>query len=151
MPITMEDIKLVGSLAGLATAAFTIWDRLLRGRPLADFDVDGRKTNARFYLRIKNPSDVTILVRGVHCRGAEISRDHSLDAIVDSGMGEVASVILAPGAQHRFVVLKRGTEPNAASQFRFGSHGAARPAHGYHCLRCIAGLQPEISGAWKQA
>ena len=62
-----EDIKLIGSIAGLATAAFTIWDRLLRWRPLAFISVSGTAHNFLTHLNIKNVSPINILVKDIRC------------------------------------------------------------------------------------
>lgn len=59
-------IKTVGSLGGLISAAFLIWDRATKSRPYARFlqddDYDIPEKN-RVILRVHNPSDRLILAR----------------------------------------------------------------------------------------
>ena len=56
-----EWIKSVGALAGLASAAFLIWDRLKRDRPHASLGSKARDVE----LRIENHGDADILIESI--------------------------------------------------------------------------------------
>lgn len=75
----VESIKLVGGIAGLATAGFTIWDRAIRARPWMEPHIavgrDGRPVGLRVVdapicLRIYNPGPRTIGIGSARFRGA---------------------------------------------------------------------------------
>lgn len=79
----VESIKLVGGIAGLATAGFTIWDRAIRARPWMEPHIaarrDGRPmglplVDAPICLRIHNPGSRTIGVGAVQFRGIRQGR-----------------------------------------------------------------------------
>jgi len=87
--IDTEWVKFWGGLAGLGTAAFTIWDRLLRGRPWIEPHVvpttDGpalgmMSLDAPMYLRIYNPSRHavgigTLRLWGIGTKRVELAAD----------------------------------------------------------------------------
>jgi hypothetical protein len=50
----LETIKTVGSFAGLFTVAFMVWDRLVRGRPLAWVTAKKFGASSYVYIRIRN-------------------------------------------------------------------------------------------------
>jgi hypothetical protein len=55
----------VGSVVGLATGAFTLWDRFARARPIASlvFRQEGERRFAVLY--ISNPGEYAILIRSI--------------------------------------------------------------------------------------
>jgi hypothetical protein len=81
----LEAIKLVGGIAGLLTTAFVIWDRWVRGRPLAWMDATKRFTgNPEEYIRIKNPGYGNVFIRKVRVEPLNIygvAKDPSVRAI----------------------------------------------------------------------
>jgi hypothetical protein len=66
----IEFIKTAGGIAGLASAAFLIWDRLVRGRPLAE--LSAIVTPADPCIRIVNPGTTGLLIRSVRVLPAGI-------------------------------------------------------------------------------
>jgi hypothetical protein len=101
----IETIKLVGRVAGLLTAAFTAWDRLVRGRPLAYIVVKG-KGDPYFYLRVINVGRVRIVIIRVKTSGAKLAKDHELESIVRGTMGGAPTALLDPGESRDFVLMK---------------------------------------------
>lgn len=81
--IYTEWVKFWGGLAGLATGAFTIWDRILRSRPWMEPHVvpsmkrpflDTLSIDAPIFLRIHNPGRYAIGVGTLRLRGAKTER-----------------------------------------------------------------------------
>ncbi|MBB2964995.1 hypothetical protein [Methylobacterium sp. R2-1] len=79
----VESIKLVGGIAGLATAGFTIWDRTFRARPWMEPHIaigqNARPVgvpmiDAPICLRIHNPGSRTIGIGAVQFRGSRGGR-----------------------------------------------------------------------------
>jgi hypothetical protein len=70
----IEFIKTAGGIAGLASAAFLIWDRLVRGRPRAELSATIRTsgTPADPCIRIVNPGPTGLLIRSVRVLPAGI-------------------------------------------------------------------------------
>lgn len=94
--IYTEAVKFWGGLAGLGTAAFTIWDRMVRGRPWMEPHVilgpKGQaigelRIDAPVYLRIYNPGPLTIGVGPMRLRGSEAKRpkDQQVAMVADVG------------------------------------------------------------------
>jgi hypothetical protein len=115
----VEAIKLFGGIAGLATAAFTIWDRLARGRPLAYVTLKGSPGNPYQYVRVKNVDRMDILITAIRPSPSRfrISKGHSLRAIVGAAMGERPAAILAPEQEHDFPVIIKSDEPASTIWF----------------------------------
>lgn len=71
----VEGIKLIGGLAGIGTAAFTIWDRAVRSRPWLQVQVsatgrtgDVREDFRRYTkvdLQLNNPGRRAIMVKSI--------------------------------------------------------------------------------------
>jgi hypothetical protein len=82
-----EDFKLAGAIVAFAVGAFTIWDRWVRGRPLAWVTAKKFGANAFKCIRIKNPWHGDVFIKGVRALPAGvygIARDHSNDAILQA-------------------------------------------------------------------
>jgi hypothetical protein len=107
----VEAITLVGSIVGLATGIFTVWDRWARGRPLAWVTAEKRFSgNPEEYICVKNPghSDVFILGVRVHPKTPQIygvAKDHSVRAISSSFHGNV-NVLLPPGKEQYLPIIE---------------------------------------------
>jgi hypothetical protein len=95
--VMIEEIKLIGSIVRLLTGAYAIWDRLLRGRPLAFIAYDDR--NRLLVLRVKNVSEIDILILGIDTkpRHYRVSTGDSVREIADA-MGDVPPFsVITPG------------------------------------------------------
>jgi hypothetical protein len=85
----LETIKTVGSFAGLISAAFLIWDRWVRGRPVVGPKIKLAGVNPFKYIRIENPGPGDVLVLGV--RAYQIADQlGDLPPIVTSGIYAIA-------------------------------------------------------------
>jgi hypothetical protein len=106
----LEAIKLVGGIAGLLTTAFVIWDRWVRGRPLAWMDATKRFTgNPEEYIRIKNPGYGNVFIRKVRVEPLNIygvAKDPSVRAITSALFNMDVNVLLRPGKTHDLGIIK---------------------------------------------
>jgi hypothetical protein len=70
----------IGSMAGLFTFVFTVFDRLLAGRPIISLS---RSEYGKRNVRCSNPSKSEILIRsiGTFPRHAHVARDDSTKGI----------------------------------------------------------------------
>jgi hypothetical protein len=97
----LEAIKLAGAIVAFVTALFTVWDRWVRGRPLAWVTAEKFGVNPLEYIRIKNPGHGDLFILGVRAYPRTIygvSRDRSSKAIADALSFNVpVNVLLAPG------------------------------------------------------
>lgn len=111
----LETIKLVGGIAGLATAAFTIWDRWARGRPLAWVTAKKFGASSYQYIRIKNPGPADLFIRRVRTRPPiySIAKDHKLEAIAATAADVDVHVLLAAGETHDLVLIPGSPESRA--------------------------------------
>jgi hypothetical protein len=94
----LETIRLIGAIVGLATGAFTVWDRWARGRPLAWVTIK-KIVNPIEYIRIKNPGPADVFILGVRAHPPiyGIAKDHSAGAIVEATLNIDANVLLWQG------------------------------------------------------
>jgi hypothetical protein len=115
--LTIEDLKLIGAIAGLLTLIFTVWDRLLRGRPIAYLVVKGRPSNHYEFLHIKNIDSIDILIIGIKAwpRFFKAAKDDNAITLVNAGAGEPLLVLLSPGEEREFPFFKSGGQSTEGS------------------------------------
>jgi len=105
----IEFIKTAGGIAGLATAAFMVWDRWARGRPLAWVTATKRFAgNPEDYICIKNPGFSDVFIRGVRVypkRIYGVAKDNSTKAIASSFYADV-NVLLPPGEEQYLPIIE---------------------------------------------
>jgi hypothetical protein len=99
-------LTLVGSVVGLLTGIFTVWDRWARGRPLAWVIATKRfaGTPGEQYICIKNSGHSDVFVLGVsvlpknpHIYG--VAKGHSVRGITSSLSGTDFNVLLRTGEE----------------------------------------------------
>jgi hypothetical protein len=91
----LETIKTVGSFAGLVSAAFLVWDRWARGRPVAEPAIKLAGVNPFKFVRIKNPGPGSVFVQGVRAYPPGIygvAKNHSADATLQAMVPEIYGV-----------------------------------------------------------
>ena len=120
----IQTISFVGSLIGIATGIFVLFDRVLRSRPLAFIVLKGNRHNPLHYIRVKNvgPIDVIIFDIEANPRSFEISTDHSVRGIANAIVNKPSFAILAPGIEQDFPFFrnpKREGEKEYVGRIRF--------------------------------
>jgi hypothetical protein len=113
----LEAFTLAGAIVAFANAVFTVWDRLLRGRPQAEVSATVRRggTPADPCIRIVNPGPTGLLIRSVRVRPAGIyavakNRDIKLimaavgDTTVE-GANVLNVLLLRPGEEHDLAII----------------------------------------------
>lgn len=94
----VEAVKFFGGIAGLGTAAFTIYDRLLKNRPILSICAAESFGQGEAYLRIRNRSDFDITLTSVETNCAATSSLHSdTRSIIEGVLGIEHHRALAPG------------------------------------------------------
>jgi len=120
----IETVKLVGSIVGLLTGAFTAWDWLVRGRPIAFIALS--PVSRKRVLRVKNVSQIEILVRIVPKPKSYKAATSNDARAMANAMADVAAVtILAPEETVDFPIFERGRvpgEPLKRGPVRFAVH-----------------------------
>jgi hypothetical protein len=107
-----ETIKTIGSFAGLATLAFTIWDRWVRGRPLAWLTATKRFGILAEYICIINPgrSDLFIREVSVYPRTARVlygvAKDHSEKAVLSTLYSTDVNALLRSGDEKYLPIIR---------------------------------------------
>jgi len=95
-----EVVKIVGSIGGFASAAFLVWDRIIRCQPIfALHIVSGTvQGNNHAYLRLKNVMDEDVIIDGIVSEPPYLvpALDHELDSIAIASIGKMGLIILAP-------------------------------------------------------
>jgi hypothetical protein len=115
----LEEIKLFGGIAGLITAAFLVWDRWTRGRPLAWVTATRRFGTLAEYICIINPgrSDLFIREVRVYPRTAGVlygvAKDHSEKAVVSTLYSTEVNALLRAGAEKYLPIIPLPTNPGA--------------------------------------
>jgi hypothetical protein len=105
----LETIKTIGAYAGLVTAAFVVWDRWARGRPLAWVTATKFGAAPYEYIRVKNPGPGAVFIWrvDVHPPIYGIAKDHSAQAIAGTLVDGDVHVLLEPGQAHDLVIIDR--------------------------------------------
>jgi hypothetical protein len=94
----------IGSMAGLVTFAFTVFDRLLAGRPIISL---ARSEHGKRNVRCSNPSKSEILKRsiGTFPRHARAARDHSTKGIIRAAMRGSFQAVCPPESDMDFPII----------------------------------------------
>jgi hypothetical protein len=117
----LEFIKLVGGIAGLGTALFTIYDRLYRDRPIFALHVNrpadsvvSRENDV--YIRIKNPTDEDIIIDNISIVPGHLTLATGNDthAIVRAMVSEFNLIVVRPYLERLLVLIVRLHEGNPA-------------------------------------
>jgi hypothetical protein len=109
-----EALKTIGSMAGLITASFFVYDRLVRARPLAFITRAplGGAGRPALYLRVMNRSERPLLLTfppRVKQSTLTVLADHSYRSIVRALGGEKSVVVLQGGEQSDFPLNRSET------------------------------------------
>jgi hypothetical protein len=108
----VETLTLVGSVVGLATGIFTVWDRWVRGRPLAWVTAErviAGKFEAAVCIKNPGPGDVLIQEVRVYPKTPQIygvAKDHSLRGITSSLSGTDVNVLLRPDEERLLPIIE---------------------------------------------
>jgi hypothetical protein len=82
----LEVVKLVGAIAGLASSAFLVWDRVYRSRPIFGLHiVQGEAQGSNYvYLRFKNVVDEDLIIDDIVATPPHLAPalDRELDSMV---------------------------------------------------------------------
>lgn len=111
MDVLLEIVKTLGAIAGLASAAFLIWDRATRHYPVALFEarplIDGG-SNIAMFVRLKNFSDRPVLLSWPNGqgRGLYIARNDSAEGIMRYLFEGETAIVLASQAERVFPLLR---------------------------------------------
>lgn len=119
----IEFIKTVGGIAGLLTAAFMVWDRWARGRPLAWVTATKFGANPLEYIRLKNPGYGDVIVLGVRAypRVYDVAKDRSVEAtITNTGFQRDVRVLLKQNEERDLPIFpNRRKLPEGSASRRF--------------------------------
>lgn len=119
MELVVEFIKIAGGIAGLASAAFLIYDRLVRDRPIfAIHAKQGPPGDNPLFLRIHNSLDEDIVVENWRIKPplVGLSTDNSLRGIVGAVVGEIPRAIIPPRGTLNLVLVILGAATNRDSE-----------------------------------
>lgn len=103
----VESIKLVGGIAGLGTAAFTIFDRMVKYRPIVSLTAAAHPYDDQGvpYLKLTNRSDREIVVDSVEVpEGTALHFHDDLMSIIERQLGVTHARLLAPGETAYFEI-----------------------------------------------
>jgi hypothetical protein len=106
-----------GAIVGLATGAFTVWDRLLRWRPIAYIIATNPGST---YIRIKNIGQVAVIVWHIQAYPStfKIATDHSVHAIVSGVIDRLPPSVVNPQRERDFLFFMHPTPPDDSPKQR---------------------------------
>ena len=139
MPI-FEMLKDVGSVMGLLSGVFLVWDRFAKGRPICSLSIVREGSHAYACLRIENVGTHDIAVLDVQVKPDVyiLSKDLGSDSLVDASFGKRPSVMMAPKDKQVFIIAPR----YADNQVR--DEGVPRVRFSVYWRRCNATWLPQI-------
>jgi hypothetical protein len=105
----IEAIKLIGSIVGLLTGIFTVYDRYVRGRPIASlsFGRDGTKNYARLRVGSGGPHEVVIHKIACSPDVYRLSEDMETRNVIGVVMGREPFFTLKPGESRELFLVSR--------------------------------------------
>ena len=134
----LEAVKLFGGIAGLLSAAFLIFDRLVRDRPILVLHRQSIGVNGYAYLRIINRVDDDLIIQSVTCRPPHISiaTDHGVRAIAEAVIqSPLGPLIISPKSEAHLPIVKMSqTETSSQAQVRITIRWR-RSHHAWPCDR----------------
>jgi hypothetical protein len=94
----------IGAAVGFLTGVYTLFDRFMRGRPLAYLMASGSATNAILFLRVKNVGRQDVVLRRLFSvpRLYQIAKNDSVKAIAEAEVYDTFAAVLQPGEQMDF-------------------------------------------------
>jgi len=117
-----EFIKFVGGLAGLASAAFLIYDRLVKSRPLVVLHRQSFGVNGHAFLRLINPADDDLFILSVACqpRLLGVAIDNEVRGIADAIVSDATkNLIIPPEGEAQLPIIKlSGSEQQPNTQVK---------------------------------
>jgi hypothetical protein len=104
---------------GFLTGVYTLFDRFMKGRPLAYLVASGPATNANISLRVKNVGQQDVVLRRLFSspRLYEIAKDDSVLGITEAQFKSFMTV-LQPGQQVDFPVFRSKSGRALAAESR---------------------------------
>jgi hypothetical protein len=87
MKVLLQAFQLVGALLGMASAAFIVYDRAIRGRPTFALHAKSAGGENNLYVRIVNVLNEDLVVENfrIDPQIVALSEDHELESIVAAG------------------------------------------------------------------
>jgi hypothetical protein len=153
-----------GSLVAFGTGAFTLYDRLLRHRPLLSIGAQLMGANAKPFLRVKNVAPYDIFVESISCKPAVlgITTATSVRAIAALMTGSDTTVLLSPNEETLLTVIRFDHEVRGVSETERIKITASwrraetlwikpRPAVLHTCLKDIADREGAVISAGRRA
>lgn len=113
---SFEILKTIGSLAGLGSFVFLVFDRFLKGRPIVTLSVLQYRGGQSFMrVQIKNESEVGILIKRVHSPGGSIRiwDSDSLPSAERAIRGEHPRLVIDAGAAVYLPLVWHDKRPEA--------------------------------------
>src|SRR5216683_1098393 len=97
----------IGAAVGFLTGVYTLFDRFMKGRPIAYLVASGPATNTILSLRVKNVGQQDLVLRRLLSipRFYEIAKNDSPLGIIEAQFGSFMTV-LPPGGQMDFPVFR---------------------------------------------
>lgn len=110
-PSDWDAIKEIGSLAGIGSSLFLLWDRLVRRRPRVSFTLQLRGRDAIPTLCVRNPARESLLVTGIRFdpEGPTAFPGESARSIASAAAGKY-NVLIEPESIHLFEITPYGRE-----------------------------------------
>ena len=105
----IETIKSIGSIVGLLAGIFVVFDRYMRGRPIAtlSFPVENDRPSAR--LRISNVGQHDVAIMGISVSGDvyRLADDMQTDSIIRATMGRKQFFTMKPNETRELFLISR--------------------------------------------
>jgi hypothetical protein len=101
----LEAFKVIGSIGGVASAIFLVYDRLMHGKPLAY--IKSEYTTA--HLAVKNITEETMIIERIQVEPGivDISSDTSVEATAETLEDDGFFKVLGPGEERLFRIQRR--------------------------------------------
>jgi hypothetical protein len=104
-----EVLKTIGSFAGLLSAAFLIYDRFAKGRPVASLTISQENKRPSPRIRVSNPGsfDVAVLSTSVEPNVYLLAENEGAEGNLRASFGQIPNFMLKPGQEKELRIVPR--------------------------------------------
>jgi hypothetical protein len=111
----IEAIKLIGSIVGLMTGTFVVYDRWAKSRPVASFTVIKQGTRELAAIRIINIGDYDIAIQNATVRPSVyfLTEDMEVRSLLEGAEGQEPYFMLKPREEKQLIIVPHYSDGTA--------------------------------------
>jgi hypothetical protein len=134
----LEGVKLIGSLLGIATASFIVYDRFIRSRLIVALHVKKPELRSEneVYLRIRNtvPEDIVVDAITIQPPFLTLAYDDDVQSMTNALIGSFNRIVVGPHDERLLLIVirdRKDVSKSAPVAISVAWRATRRPGHGH--------------------